>query len=210
MRSRGVFLSATLLSLTVLVVLSAPSCSTETPPPPTPLAQLDVTNPVLSGDFPDPSVIKVGDEYWATATSSEWAPQYPLLRSKDLLQWEQVGIIFQQPPEWSEANYWAPELAVDNGQYFVLYTAKKKGGSLCVAVATASQVQGPYTDHGPLVCQELGSIDGALIRDENNKLFLVWKEDGNSRGLPTPIWAQPLSEDGTRLEGERTQILLND
>ncbi|HYO51442.1 family 43 glycosylhydrolase [Archangium sp.] len=169
-----------------------------------------MTNPVLSGDFADPSVIKVGDEYWATATTSEWAPHYPLLRSKDLLQWERVGIIFQQPPEWSEANYWAPELAVDNGRYFVLYTAKKKGGPLCVAVATASQVQGPYTDHGPLVCQELGSIDGALIRDENNKLFLVWKEDGNSRGLPTPIWAQPLSEDGTRLEGERTQILLND
>ncbi|MDY7231016.1 family 43 glycosylhydrolase [Hyalangium rubrum] len=220
MRSRGVFLSAALFSLTVLAALSAPSCSSDelaprpvpptpeqpTPPPP----PLQVVNPILPGDFADPSVIRVGNEYWASATSSEWAPQYPLLKSTDLLNWELVGHIFQNPPEWSEANYWAPELAVDNGRYFVFYTAKKRGGPLCIAVATASQPQGPYTDHGPLVCQELGSIDGALIRDENDKLFLVWKEDGNSRGLPTPFWAQPLSEDGTRLEGEKTSILIND
>lgn len=223
MRSRGVFLSAALFSLTVLAALSAPSCTTDPdttpeepvvptprPPPPQPPPPLEVTNPILPGDFADPSVIKVGDEYWASATSSEWAPQYPLLRSKDLLTWERVGTIFENPPEWSEANYWAPELATDKGRFFVFYTAKKRGGPLCVAVATAAQVQGPYTDHGPLVCQELGSIDGALIRDENDKLFMVWKEDGNSRGLPTPFWAQPLSEDGTQLIGEKTQILLND
>jgi beta-xylosidase len=220
MPSRGVLLSAALFCLTVLAALSASSCaSTEpkppvlTPPPEAPPAVPSaprITNPVMPGDFPDPSVIRVGDEYWATATSSEWAPQYPLLKSKDLLSWEQVGSIFPEPPAWSEAQYWAPELATDSGRFFVIYTAKKKGGPLCVAVATATQVSGPYTDHGPLVCQELGSIDGALIRDENNKLFLVWKEDGNSKGQPTPFWAQPLSEDGTRLMGERKAIMLND
>jgi xylan 1,4-beta-xylosidase len=223
MRSRGVSFSAALLSLSVVMALAAPGCRQAPPqnppveqppvePPPTPLPPLEVTNPVLSGDFADPSVIKVGEDYWASATSSEWAPQFPLLHSKDLLHWEQVGVIFTEQPAWSEANYWAPELAVDNGRYFVFYTAKKKGGPLCVAVATAPQPQGPYTDHGPLVCEELGSIDGALIRDENDRLFLVWKLDGNSRGLPTPLWAQQLSMSGDRPElvGEKTQILLND
>ncbi|MDC0707707.1 family 43 glycosylhydrolase [Stigmatella sp. ncwal1] len=218
MRSRGVFLSAALLSLTVLAALATPSCSSDEPkppenppenPPPPPPA-LDITNPVLSGDYPDPSILRVGDTYWATATSSEWAPHFPLLRSTDLLHWDLVGPVFESEPTWSEGNYWAPELATDNGRYFIFYTAKKKGGPLCVAVATASQVSGPYTDRGPLVCQELGSIDGALIRDENNTLYMVWKEDGNSRGLPTPLWAQPLSEDGTQLIGEKKQILLND
>ncbi|MFL5349677.1 MAG: family 43 glycosylhydrolase [Hyalangium sp.] len=215
MRSRGVFFSAVLFSLTVLAALSAPSCSDEktpptpeqpTPPPP-PLA---ITNPILPGDYADPSVVRVGEEYWAATTSSEWAPQFPLLKSKDLLQWELVGNIFQTQPEWSEAHYWAPQLVVDNGRFFVLYTAKKKGGPLCVAVATAPAISGPYTDHGPLVCQDLGSIDGAMTRDENGKLFLVWKEDGNSQGLPTPIWAQPLAEDGTRLTGEKTALIMND
>jgi beta-xylosidase len=161
-------------------------------------------------------VIRVGNEYWATATSSEWAPHFPLLKSSDLLHWEQVGHIFPAPPAWiedgvkSDARFWAPELVADKGRFFAVYTAQKKNGPLCVAVATAAHVSGPYTDHGPLVCQELGSIDGALIRDENGKLFLVWKEDGNSRDLPTPLWAQPLSEDGTQLIGEKKAILVND
>ncbi|WP_434389021.1 family 43 glycosylhydrolase [Melittangium boletus] len=185
------------------------------PPPPVPppaLPPLEVTNPVIPGDFADPSVIKVGTEYWATATSSEWAPHYPLMRSPDLLHWEQVGSIFPEAPTWAEGNYWAPELAEDRGRYYVLYTARKKGGPLCVAVATATQVQGPYTDHGPLVCEDLGSIDGAMIRDENDRLVLVWKLDGNSRDLPTPLWAQEMTEDGAgyKLTGERTRILLND
>lgn len=221
MRSRGVFLSAALFSLTVLAALATPSCSSddpkpqnppENPPkpqPPLPPA-LNIVNPVLPGDSADPSVLRVGDTYWAATTSSEWAPHFPLLRSTDLLRWELVGPIFESEPTWAEGNYWAPELATDNGRYFVFYTARKKGGPLCVAVATAPQVSGPYTDRGPLICQELGSIDGALVRDENNVLYLVWKEDGNSQGLPTPLWAQPLSEDGTQLIGEKTQILLND
>jgi beta-xylosidase len=127
-----------------------------------------------------------------------------------------VGHIFQTPPAWvedgvtSDAHFWAPELVVDKGRFFVIYTAQKKNGPLCVAMATAPQVSGPYTDHGPLVCQELGSIDGTLIRDENDTLFLVWKEDGNSRDLPTPIWAQRMSEDGTQLVGEKKAILRND
>jgi beta-xylosidase len=206
MRARLVLLTTALFSLPLLVALMAPS-RTEAKPP---AENLQITNPVLPGDYPDPSVVRVGDEYWATATSSEWAPHFPLLKSKDLLSWEQVGHIFSTPPEWSESNYWAPELVIDKGRAFALYTARKKGGPLCVAVATAPAVSGPYTDRGPLVCQELGSIDGAMIRDENDKLYLVWKEDGNSRDQPTPFWAQPMSEDGTQLVGEKKAILLND
>lgn len=230
MRSNGVFVSAALLSLAVLTTGCTGGKSPTTTPPPTqtpptntppfptaPTATpIDVINPILSGDYADPSVVRVGDTYWASATSSEWAPQFPLMRSTDLQHWEQVGAIFQAPPAWSEQNYWAPELVVDKGRNFVVYTARKKvpegpgKGPLCVAVATASQVQGPYTDRGPLVCQPLGSIDGAMIRDENDKLFLIWKEDGNSQSLPTNIWAQQLSEDGTQLLADKTSLILND
>ncbi|HEY9232027.1 MAG TPA: family 43 glycosylhydrolase, partial [Blastocatellia bacterium] len=69
--------------------------------------------------------------------------------------------------------------------------------------------RGPYTDHGPLVCQEDGSIDAMAVTDENGARFLVWKEDGNSRNQPTPIWAQRLSSDGTRLVGERKELIRN-
>src|SRR4028119_1063196 len=75
------------------------------------------TNPVLPGDFADPSVTKIGDTYWATATSSEWAPLFPLLKSKNLVDWELVGHVFPDKiPDWADANFWAPEISHENGK----------------------------------------------------------------------------------------------
>jgi beta-xylosidase len=172
-------------------------------------AALAYANPVLPGDYPDPSVIRVGNEYWATATTSQWAPIFPLLHSADLVNWRLVASVFQTPPAWSAGSYWAPEISEDRGRFFVYYTARRRNGPLCVAVAVAARPQGPYTDRGPLVCQEVGSIDAAAVRDENGRRYLVWKEDGNSRKRPTPLWAQRLSEDGTRLTGGKQEILRN-
>src|SRR5262245_40606656 len=53
-------------------------------------------NPVGAGDYPDPSVIRVGEDYWATATSSEWAPHFPILHSRDLVNWEVKGYVFDK------------------------------------------------------------------------------------------------------------------
>src|SRR3712207_6720580 len=113
-------------------------------------------NPVAPGDFPDPTVIRVGRDYWATATTSEWGPEYPILHSRDLVNWEAVGVVFRRRPDWAGGSFWAPELVHDRGRIFLYYTARKKGGPLCVAVATAPGPRGPYTDRGPLVCQEVG------------------------------------------------------
>ena len=121
------------------------------------------SNPVLPGDYPDPSVIRVGDTFWATATTSQWAPLFPLMKSADLVNWTRAGAVFQDPPAWSAGSYWAPEIAQDRGRFFVYYTARRKNGPLCVAVASARQPQGPYTDHGPMMCQDAGSIDAALV-----------------------------------------------
>jgi xylan 1,4-beta-xylosidase len=165
---------------------------------------------IIPGDFPDPSVIRVGDSYYASATSSNWAPAYPILKSPDLKTWEQVGSIFPVLPPWADYYFWAPELNEENGKIYVYYTAHKKGGNLCVGVASADKPEGPYTDHGPLVCQEVGSIDGFPMRDENNKLHLIWKEDGNSVGKPTPIWMQAMNEERTALTGEKQELFRND
>jgi beta-xylosidase len=182
--------------------------------PPVSLAALataaSYSNPVLAGDYPDPSVIRVGRDYWATATSSEWGPQFPILHSRDLVNWEIVGSVFSKRPAWASANFWAPEIHAWRGRYYVYYVGRKQGGPLSVAVATADKPQGPYTDHGILVSQEAGSIDAMAVDDERGERWMLWKEDGNSRKLPTPIWAQRLNEDGTRLVGERVELIRND
>ena len=168
------------------------------------------TNPVLLGDHPDPSIIRVGNDFWATSTSSEWGPEFPLLHSSDLVNWELVGAVFPHRPAWAAGNFWAPEISEYKGRYAVYYVGRKRGGPLAVAVATADKPGGPYTDHGPLIAQDDGSIDPAPVTDENGTRYLIWKEDGNSRGAPTPIWAQPLNADGTRLIGQPTELIHND
>jgi beta-xylosidase len=173
-------------------------------------AEVLYENPVIPGDHPDPSIIRVGKDYWATATSSEWGPQFPLLHSRDLVNWETVGSVFPKRPDWAVANFWAPEISEYHGRYYVYYVGREHGGPLAVAVATADQPSGPYKDHGPMVAQPAGSIDPAPVTDENGVRYLVWKEDGNSRGQPTPIWAQPLTEDGTQLSGQPKELIRND
>jgi xylan 1,4-beta-xylosidase len=167
-------------------------------------------NPVIPGDHPDPSVIRVGSDYWATSTTSQWAPVFPVLHSSDLVNWTLEGSVFEEPPAWSAGSYWAPEIAEYRGRFFVYYSARRRNGPLCVAVATASKPSGPWSDHGPLVCQDAGSIDASPVTGEDGRRYLVWKEDGNSRKQPTPLWLQPLSEDGTQLTGTPREILRNE
>jgi xylan 1,4-beta-xylosidase len=173
-------------------------------------AQISYKNPVIPGDHPDPSIIRTGKDFWATCTSSEWGPQFPLLHSTDLVNWELTGSVFPHRPDWAVGNFWAPEISEYQGRYAVYYVGRKRGGPLTVAVATADKPGGPYVDRGPLVGQEDGSIDPAPATDENGVRYLIWKEDGNSRGQPTPIWAQPMNEDGTRLTGEPRELIRND
>jgi xylan 1,4-beta-xylosidase len=173
-------------------------------------AQVLYRNPVIPGDHPDPSIIRVGKDYWATATSSEWGPQFPLLHSTDLMNWELTGSVFPQRPAWAVANFWAPEISEFKGRFFVYYVGRARGGPLSVAVATADKPSGPYVDHGPLVAQADGSIDPVPVTDENGTRYLVWKEDGNSRGMPTPIWAQRLNDAGTGLMDQAKELIRND
>jgi beta-xylosidase len=164
---------------------------------------------ILPGDYPDPSVVKIGDTYWASATTSNWFPAYPILHSKDLINWTSAGNIFTKMPEWADYYFWAPEITYDNGKVYVYYSAHKKNGNLCLAVATADKPEGPYTDLGPVMCQEVGSIDGFPMRDENGKLHLIWKEDANSVNKPTPIWIMEMKEDRTGLIGEKKELFRN-
>ena len=96
------------------------------------------------------------------------------------------------------------------GRFVAWYVGRKRGGPLCVAVATAERAEGPYEDYGPLICEADGSIDPCFARDEAGAPYLIWKEDGNAQGRPTPIWAQRLSDDLLRLEGDKTMLIVND
>ncbi|ANH84102.1 hypothetical protein A8C56_20640 [Niabella ginsenosidivorans] len=165
-----------------------------------------LTQPVIPGDFADPSVIRVGDTYYAAATSSEWAPHYPLFTSKDLIHWKQLGYVFPQTPVWASASFWAPELFYHNGTYYVYYTARRKSdGISCIGVATSKDPEKGFTDHGIIVAFGKEAIDAFVIESEG-MLYITFKAYGLDK-RPIELLGYQLTADGLKTVGEPFMLL---
>ena len=160
-----------------------------------------VAGPVIAGDHPDPSLLRAGSGWYAVATSGSWLPAFPVLRSGDTRSWRQVGAVLERAPRWARGDFWAPELVRRDGRVLAYYAALSRSGKRCVAVASSERLRGPYRDEGPLLCSEVGEIDPLPVTDEHGADWLVWKQDGNSSGQPTPILAAPLAPGGLALAG---------
>lgn len=166
-------------------------------------------NPVIRGDMPDPSVIKIKDTYYAAGTSSEWAPFYPMFTSKDLINWKQVGHVFKKQPDWTVNSFWAPELFYHNNKVYCYYTARQKStGISYIGVATSDSPLHEFTDHGPIIEYGTEAID-AFVYDDNGQLYISWKAYGLDK-RPIEILGSKLSADGLKLEGEPFTLLVDD
>src|SRR3954447_15309167 len=193
------------IALALVAGISARALASESSP--VPFDPPAYQNPVMSGDFPDPTAVRIGPEYWAIATKASGQPSPPILRSPDLVHWEVAGYLYTTAPEWSSGRQvWGPWLERDGDRYLVYYSARKKYGRPCVTVGLSSQPIGPYTDYGPLVCQSQASIDPSVVRNIHGRAFLVWKENGGND--PSSIWVQPLAPDGLSLTGSAHKIMV--
>ena len=172
-------------------------------------AQQTFKNPVIHGDVADPTIIRINQTYYAAGTSSEWAPFYPLFQSSDLVNWNQIGHLFQQQPEWTLSSFWAPELFYHNNKVYVYYTARRKSDNISyIGVATADSPSGPYTDHGVIVEYGTEAID-AFILEDNGELYISWKAYGLD-DRPIELLGCKLSDDGLHLDGEIFTLLKDD
>ena len=172
-------------------------------------AQQYFVNPVICGDVPDPTVIRIGNEYFAAGTSSEWAPHYPLFTSTDLVNWKQIGHVFRKQPEWTSNSFWAPELFYHNGKLYCYYTARQKSsGHSYIGVAVADSPYDEFVDYGPVVEHGIESID-AFVYNDNGQLYISWKAYG-LENRPIEILGCKLSSDGLHLEGEPFTMLVDE
>jgi beta-xylosidase len=168
-------------------------------------------NPVLPGDHPDPTIIRVGENYYSAATTSSFAPNYPLYQSRDLINWDRIGSIFPEPPKWTSGAFWAPELYYINGTYYVYYTAKRKGDNIsCIGVATTKDLTKGFEDHGILIEWGKEAIDAYVFKDDDGKLYITWKAYGLGPDRPIEILASELSADGLSLKGEHFSLTHHD
>lgn len=167
------------------------------------------TNPVIRGDIPDPSMIRVEDTYYVTGTSSEWAPFYPIFTSKDLINWEQTGHVFNKRPSWTSNSFWAPELFYRNGKMYCYYTARQKSSGISyIGVASAETPFCEFVDHGPVVEYGTEAID-AFVYDDGGQLYITWKAYGLDK-RPIELLGCKLSADGLHLDGKSFSLLKDD
>jgi len=171
-------------------------------------------NPVVDVDCPDPGVVHDGAQYVMACTSGNAGNAFPLRTSPDLVHWESKGHVFPSgsKPAWAVSDFWAPEIHRVGSGFVAYYTARHQDGALSVGAATAPSALGPYTDIGqPLIHNTaMGLIDATQYQDPQGKRYLLWKEDGNAVGKPTPIHGQELSADGLSLVGSRVTLITND
>src|SRR5947208_861349 len=91
-----------------------------------PPAAIRYSNPVLPGDYPDPSVLRDGANYWAVTTSGGWSPPFTMLTSRDLVNWAVAGSVLHKAPAWARGDFWAPEIVKRGRGYLVYYSARAK------------------------------------------------------------------------------------
>jgi len=170
------------------------------------LAAPTFTNPVIRGDYPDPTILRARGAFYASATSGSWAPLFPLFRSTDLVTWRQVGALLPRAPAWGAGRFWAPELSFAHGRYVAYFSASRHSGHPCIGVLTAARPEGPWRDRGRAACPPGGAIDAAPARDRDGSRWLLWK----ALGPGGAIHAQRLDPAGLRVRGRALTLIRPD
>lgn len=131
------------------------------------------TNPVVPGFHPDPSVCRVGEEYFLVASSFTYFPGVPIFRSSNLVDWSQIGNVLDRPSQLdladtessSSGGVYAPTLRHHDGRFWMITTTLGTRG-LFMFFVTAEDPAGPWSD--PVIVPLVG-IDPDL----------AWDDDGN-------------------------------
>lgn len=182
-----------------------------------------------TGDFADPHVLRVGDEYFAYSTTTG-GHHLPVLRSTDLRSWTSVrvdaplvGDALPRPAAWSAdrdggiaKETWAPSVIALGGRYVAYYAVRVASavGRMCISVATSGAAAGPFVDltTAPLVCDvdPHGSIDPFPFLDpRTGRVYLLWKAEGLPRVAPQRLMVRELAAHGTGFApGSRPRELL--
>ena len=125
------------------------------------------SNPILSGFYPDPSICRVGNDYYLVNSSFAYYPGLPIFHSKDLVSWKQIGHAMDRPEQLNlngagvSRGLFAPTIRYYKGVYYIVCTLVDKGGNF---VITAKNPKGPWTN--PVWLKNVDGIDPSLYFDE--------------------------------------------
>ncbi|MFV3129019.1 glycoside hydrolase family 43 protein [Niveispirillum sp. KHB5.9] len=183
-----------------------------------------IRNPILPGFNPDPSIVRVGRDYYIATSTFEWFPGVQIHHSRDLVHWRLVARPLNRPSQLNmlgapdSCGVWAPCLTHEDGRFYLIYTDVKRYGRTTVGGAsgaslrdfhnylvTCESIDGDWSD--PVHLNSSG-FDPSLFHDDDGRKYLVnmlW-DHRPGRNRFAGIVCQEYSPQAQALVGERQLI----
>lgn len=141
-----------------------------------------IKNPILRGFHPDPSICRVGEDYYLVTSTFSYFPGVPVYHSRDLAHWRQIGHVLERKEQLHvtyediSAGIFAPTIRWHEGIFYLITTNMTTGENF---FCTATDPAGPWSN--PVVLEGAGGIDPSLF----------WDEDGTAYYTGTAPWNDP-------------------
>lgn len=136
-------------------------------------------NPIRSGMYPDPSIVRVGNDYYMVNSSFVYFPCIPISHSTDLIHWNTIGHAIVEE-DWAELEgarggfaYWAPDISYNNGRFYITATYRRNDDCAVLRkqmIVSSDRPEGPYSE--PVWIEEDG-IDPSLFHDEDGRHYML-------------------------------------
>ncbi len=149
-------------------------------------------NPILPGFYPDPSICRVGEDYYLINSTFEYFPGLPIFHSRDLVHWRQLGHVLDRPEQLDldgirpSGGLYAPTIRYHEDTFYVINTlidGKEHQGNFIV---TAEDPSGPWSMPHWLG-EEAPGIDPSLLFDDDGRVWYVGKPTRLRGILPWPL-----------------------
>ncbi len=173
-------------------------------------------NPVIHADYSDPDAIRVGNDFYMTASSFTNVPGLPILHSTDLVNWEIIGYALKKliPEEHFSkvlhgGGVWAPSIRYHNNQFYIYYPDPDFG----IYLITAKKITGPWTEP-KLIAAGRGLIDPCPLWDDaspnaeggRGKCYLVHAYAGSRAGIKSIIVVKEMNAAGTEIISDAVMV----
>jgi alpha-N-arabinofuranosidase len=166
-----------------------------------------ITNPILPGFYPDPSICRVGDDFFLVNSTFAYFPGIPVFTSRDLAHWRQIGNVLDRAEQLdldgarTSRGLFAPSIRWHDGWFYVLCTNVDNGGNFIVS---ARDPAGPWSN--PVWLTDAPGIDPSMFFDDDGRVWYV----GNRPVSPEPayfgnweIWIREFDFSALRAELDR-------
>lgn len=178
-------------------------------------------NPIIPGGHPDPSICRVGDEYFIVNSSFEYFPGLPIHKSKDLVNWELAGYGLQRQDQCngvvnlvdvqSDGGIHAPTIRYHDGTFYIIttnvYSNKQNQQTDFVNfIITSKNIVGPWSE--PHVLQGAPGIDPDIFFDDSGDVWYAGTHSPEKPNFPGEgeIWLQKIDLKSWKLTGERSYL----